>query len=110
MWRSVPQTPARRTRIKTSSSRIVGSGTSVRTMPGSAARLTSARTRSVPLSGGLSGRQHRAPDAGAGKMRGEDTVDAATVLAPNTGIRTPRAAVSQHSNDAHLANFAAHVV
>jgi len=37
-------------------------------------------------------------------------VDAATVLAPNTGIRTPRAAVSQHSNDAHLANFAAHVV
>src|SRR5215211_5253105 len=45
MCTSVPQTPARRTRIRTSSSRMVGSGTFLRTKPGAAAAFTSAFTR-----------------------------------------------------------------
>src|SRR5688572_5767561 len=44
MWTSVPQTPALRTRISTSSSRIVGTGTSFSTNPADGDSLTSART------------------------------------------------------------------
>src|ERR671920_2187167 len=47
MWTSVPQMPARRTRIRTSSSRIVGSGTLLSVKPGPAVSLTSALTRDV---------------------------------------------------------------
>src|SRR3982751_552236 len=45
MWTSVPQTPARRTRISTSFSRIVGSATSFSANPGPADSFTSAFTR-----------------------------------------------------------------
>src|SRR5450830_875627 len=45
MWTSVPQTPARDTRIKTSSSRIVGTGTSFITNPTAGDSFTSAFTR-----------------------------------------------------------------
>ena len=45
MCTSVPQTPARRTRMSTSFSRIVGSATSFRTNPGAAVSFTSAFTR-----------------------------------------------------------------
>src|SRR5438046_2436714 len=45
MCTSVPQTPARRTLIKTSSSRMRGSGTSLRTKPGPADAFTNAFTR-----------------------------------------------------------------
>src|SRR2546423_2826236 len=44
MWTSVPQTPARRTRMRTSSSRILGSATSFSLKPGAADSLTSAFT------------------------------------------------------------------
>src|ERR1043165_9448026 len=45
MCTSVQQTPARRTRIRTSSSRMVGSGTFLSTKPGAAEAFTSAFTR-----------------------------------------------------------------
>src|SRR5712691_7738439 len=45
MWTSVPQTPARRTRINTSSSRMRGSGTSLSAKPGPADAFTNAFTR-----------------------------------------------------------------
>src|ERR671914_895620 len=45
MCTSVPQMPARRTRISTSSSRIVGSATSVSFRPGAADAFTRAFTR-----------------------------------------------------------------
>src|SRR5689334_10578966 len=44
MWTSVPHTPARRTRISTSSSRIRGSATSFSLKPGDADSFTSAFT------------------------------------------------------------------
>src|ERR1700680_227629 len=44
MCTSVPQTPARRTRIRTSSSRILGSSTSFNLKPGAADSFTSAFT------------------------------------------------------------------
>src|ERR1700720_1187528 len=44
MWTSVPQTPARRTRMRTSSSRILGSATSLSLKPGDADSFTSAFT------------------------------------------------------------------
>src|SRR3982750_2422698 len=44
MWTSVPHTPARRTRIKTSFSRIFGSGTFFNAKPGPADSFTSAFT------------------------------------------------------------------
>ena len=44
MWTSVPHTPARRTRMRTSSARMVGFGTSMSSMPGPAVRFTRART------------------------------------------------------------------
>src|SRR5687767_10930521 len=45
MCTSVPQTPAHRTRMSTSSSRILGSGTSLSLNPGPAVSFTSAFTR-----------------------------------------------------------------
>src|SRR5687767_5148291 len=45
MWTSVPQTPAHRTRMSTSSSRIFGSGTFFSLKPGPAVSFTSAFTR-----------------------------------------------------------------
>src|SRR6478672_2693342 len=44
MWTSVPHTPARRTRIRTSSSRMRGSATSFSLKPGDADSFTSAFT------------------------------------------------------------------
>src|SRR6266550_4563899 len=44
MCTSVPQTPARRTRMRTSSSRILGSATSLSLKPGDADSFTSAFT------------------------------------------------------------------
>src|SRR5689334_19838456 len=52
MCTSVPHTPARRTRISTSSSRIFGSGTSFKTKPGCAAAFTSAFTREISVDRG----------------------------------------------------------
>src|SRR6266513_1009166 len=46
MCTSVPQTPARRTRMRTSSSRILGSATSLSLKPGDADSFTSAFTSS----------------------------------------------------------------
>src|SRR5687768_11266298 len=57
MWTSVPQTPAHRTRMSTSSSRIFGSGTFFSLKPGPAVSFTSAFTRDSSCVGSVDGPQ-----------------------------------------------------
>src|SRR5512144_2628507 len=67
MCTSVPQTPARRTLINTSSSRIVGTGTFLSTKPGPAVSFTSAFIWYGLVDGGTSTRARLTQ--GAGKAR-----------------------------------------
>src|SRR5712692_7228608 len=57
MWRSVPQMPVRRTRIRTSLMPIFGSGTSSSQRPGSLLLLTSARIFGPDIGDGVVSQQ-----------------------------------------------------
>src|SRR5215203_5046270 len=65
MWTSVPHAPARRTRIRTSSSRIAGCGTSFSANPGPAVSFTSALTR---VHSPMHGSDPTTPFGAAGKL------------------------------------------